>query len=306
MNQYVPEGVRRGSAPECNTMARFTALMWGAADGTMGPPFIIIKCAATGPDLRSARILDTVMQYPGFTAGDGWEMKSWQRSMPLVVRGKEEMVFCARPYLVHADGCVITLHPKAWMDSAGMAMWMDVQLGPWAAHRRRRTLVVWDNCGPHGVPAVGAVLGEHDIRAEALPPRMTSALQVMDLVVNGPLKAAIRRTRVDVLLDYFQEWKFRWAMALTKPEADRVLPAFAPPKPRLTRGTAGADGRLPHDLHAARFPGGAAARVCKGGLGGRVGRALHGPRAQRPSRRCCDRPTRPATTNSCWAMRSRN
>jgi hypothetical protein len=58
----------------------------------------------------------------------------------------------------------------------------------------------------------------------------------MDLVANGPLKAAIRRTRVDALLDYFQEWKFRWAMALTKPEADRVLPAFAPPKPRLTEG----------------------------------------------------------------------
>jgi hypothetical protein len=76
MNQYVPEGVRRCSAPECNTMARFTALMWGAADGTMGPPFIIIKCAATGPDLRSTRILDPVMQCPGFTAGDGWEMKS--------------------------------------------------------------------------------------------------------------------------------------------------------------------------------------------------------------------------------------
>jgi hypothetical protein len=34
MNQYVPEGVRRGSAPACNTMARFTALR---VDGQHGP-----------------------------------------------------------------------------------------------------------------------------------------------------------------------------------------------------------------------------------------------------------------------------
>jgi hypothetical protein len=55
MNQYVPAGVRRGSAPECNDMARFTAMMWGAADGTMGPPCVIIKCTAKGPDLRGTR-----------------------------------------------------------------------------------------------------------------------------------------------------------------------------------------------------------------------------------------------------------
>ena len=73
----------------------------------MGAPFCIVKCAAAGSDLRSTRILDTLMRCPGFTAGDGWEQKSWERSMPLMACGKEAMISCARPYLLHADGCVI-------------------------------------------------------------------------------------------------------------------------------------------------------------------------------------------------------
>jgi hypothetical protein len=38
------------------------------------------------------------MRCPGFTAGDGWEQKTWERSMPLMARGKEAMISCARPY----------------------------------------------------------------------------------------------------------------------------------------------------------------------------------------------------------------
>ena len=38
-----------------------------------------------------------------------------------------------------------------------------------------------------------------------LPPNMTDVLQVMDLVVNAPLKAGIRRVRCDSLYDYFQK-----------------------------------------------------------------------------------------------------
>ena len=38
---------------------------------------------------------------------------------------------------------------------------------------------------------------------------MTDVLQVMDLVVNGPVKAGIRRKRCDQLFEYFQDWKLR-------------------------------------------------------------------------------------------------
>lgn len=36
---------------------------------------------------------------------------------------------------------------------------------------------------------------------------MTDIFQVMDLAVNGPLKASIRRMRPQSLFAYFQYWK---------------------------------------------------------------------------------------------------
>ena len=101
-------------------MARFTALVWDAANGSIGP-----TCAAAGPDLRSTRILDTLMRCPGFTVGDGWEQKTWERSMPLMARGKAAIVLppaCRRQHDHHSMG-----------SARGMAMRADVQLGPWAA-----------------------------------------------------------------------------------------------------------------------------------------------------------------------------
>ena len=40
-----------------------------------------------------------------------------------------------------------------------------------------------------------------------LPKNMTGELQVLDLVVNGPLKAHIRKNRANALYSSFQEYK---------------------------------------------------------------------------------------------------
>ena len=65
---------------------------------------------------------------------------------------------------------------------------------------------------------------------------MTGKLQIMDLVVNGPYKAAIRRKRIANLFNYFQSWKFKRLQELVKPIAERALPPFDPPKPTLATG----------------------------------------------------------------------
>jgi hypothetical protein len=112
-------------------------------------------------------------------------------------------------------------------------MWADVQLGPIYALKRKKCCVVWDNCGPHKVPAVRAVLDFWNITAEALPPNMTDSLQVMDLVVNGPVKSGIRRRRIQAVFDYFQSFKIK---RLQHKPADGLPPAFAPPKPTQAQG----------------------------------------------------------------------
>ena len=56
----------------------------------------------------------------------------------------------------------------------------------------------------------------------------------MDLVVNAPVKAAVRRERATALFDYFQSWK----IARLKAERDKLntMPEFKPAKPKLADG----------------------------------------------------------------------
>jgi hypothetical protein len=65
---------------------------------------------------------------------------------------------------------------------------------------------------------------------------MTDRLQVMDLVVNGPLKAFIRASRCSALLEYFKGWRIRMDAQALRPHAEREYPPFAPPKPTLASG----------------------------------------------------------------------
>jgi hypothetical protein len=121
------------------------------------------------------------------------------------------------------------------MDTAGICMWFDVQLGPYLAEKTKRCLLVWDNCGPHKVAAVRDVMTEWGIRAEELPPKMTDILQVMDLLVNGPIKAGIRRARVDALFGFLQNWKIQRLQHAAKKDGT-LPPEFKPPKPTQAQG----------------------------------------------------------------------
>ena len=58
----------------------------------------------------------------------------------------------------------------------------------------------------------------------------------MDLVVNGPYKAAIRRKRCTALFGYFQSWKILRLQEMAKEPSARDLPPFAPPKPDIVAG----------------------------------------------------------------------
>ena len=236
-NQYIPESAVRATAAESDDKARFTSLLWGDGEGNMGPSFNIVKMSVKGPDLSSSRVLDNMMAVPGFTTADGWEKRIWRRKLKLPNRKKELITQeYVRPYLIHvASGIVITVQQKAWMDTAGICMWIDVQIGPHFAKKRGKGLIVWDNCGPHKVEAVHNVMKEWGLRAEELPPRMTDILQVMDLIVNGPIKAGIRRARIEDLFSYIQSWKI--ARLQHAAQKDGTLPPeFKPPKPSQAKG----------------------------------------------------------------------
>jgi hypothetical protein len=160
LNQYVPHGKKRGAAPEFEESARFTSMLGGTAAGNMLPAFNIIKCTVDRADLRSTTVIQTLHKQAGYTAADGWALKIWERELALKIKGVEKTVRYFRPYLVHVDGTVITTQHKAWMDSVGMCMWVDLLIGPWAKASGRKKILVWDSCGPHKVAAVKAVFDE--------------------------------------------------------------------------------------------------------------------------------------------------
>ena len=236
VSQFIPLSADRATAPEADDKARWTSFLSGNGEGEMDPSFNIVKCASKNAfDLSGTKVIQNLHKLTYFSASKGWSLKTWERAMMLPPAKSKEpaLIKCKRPYLIHEDGTVITCQNKAWMDSAGMAMMADVQIGPRMHTSGRRCFMIWDNCGPHKVAAVRQVYEEWGIECAELPPKMTDILQVMDLVVNGPLKAAIRRRRCHGLFDYFQSWKVKRLAATVNKTA---LPPFEPPKPKLADG----------------------------------------------------------------------
>ena len=98
-------------------------------------------------------------------------------------------------------------------------------------------MLLWcDNCGSHKTACVRDVIQETNIDVAFLPPNMTSELQVLDLVVNGPLKAHIRTIRAHRLYIAFQEYKILRAQEQMLPSSERLHLDFNPPKPTMTEG----------------------------------------------------------------------
>ena len=54
-------------------------MLWGHAEGKMGPIFAIIKCTSNKADLSKTRVLHNLALVPGFTEANGWKMHTWIR-----------------------------------------------------------------------------------------------------------------------------------------------------------------------------------------------------------------------------------
>jgi hypothetical protein len=214
-DQFVPTGVKRGAATGAEDKERFTAMCATNAEGDTLPLFFIIKCTATGPDLSKTRVVHELGAKLRVGQPDGtWGEAIWSHELTLNVKGKPVTALYKRPILVHIPtGTVITCQHKGWMDSVGTCMWAQLVVYPWAVKHGRKPLLIWDNCGPHKVPAVLKVLTDANIKTALLPPNMTDKLQVMDLVINGPLKAAMRRYRVRQLYQQFQAFRAEYLEA---------------------------------------------------------------------------------------------
>lgn len=149
------------------------------------------------------RVIPDLLKKSGFTANDGWQLKTWVK----VITIKNKTDVHKVNYLIHSvSGHVVTSQVKAWNDTVRMCMWFELVMLP--IRNKLGKMLMWcDNCGSHLTQAVKNVIKECDVDVAYLPKNMTAELQVLDLVVNGPLKAHIRSKRAMRLYDAFQEFK---------------------------------------------------------------------------------------------------
>ena len=164
----------------------------------------------------------------GFTRNDGWNLKTWERNF------EGEKVSHKVDYLIHTNGHVITSQYKAYNDYVRMAMMIGL-IFKHVATVNGGKLVMWcDNCSIHNVEKLKPIWEAANVVPAFLPPNLTHLLQVMDLVVNGPIKAHIRSLRSDRLMNYFNRYNITFTAELNKPKEQSKIPKWDPPKPTET------------------------------------------------------------------------
>jgi hypothetical protein len=117
-----------------------------------------------------------------------------------------------------------------------LVVYIELVLYPYAQQQKNKKAFLWqDNYGLHKVKCLDKIYEECGIEVGYLPVNTTYMLQVLDLVVNGPLKACIRKHRAQSIVEYFADFKKLYDMELSKPEDDRKTPLWKPPKPELAQ-----------------------------------------------------------------------
>lgn len=218
-----------------NTKLRITAVIAVNAVGQFAPLMLIIKHSVSSearPDQTRMKVIPELFKKDGFKAEDGWEICTWAKE--LTIKGVTALHKCT--YLRHTvTGHVIASQVKAWNDTTRMVMWFELVMKP--IKDRLGKLMIWcDNCGSHKTSSVKEVIVETMIDVAFLPPNMTGELQVLDLVVNGPIKAHIKNKRAMRLYECFQEFKKDRLANMELPLDQRKNIEFTPPKPTMREG----------------------------------------------------------------------
>ena len=234
---YVPKDQQRAqNIGVPNAKLRITAVVAVFGSGVFAPLFIIIKHTISSldrPDQSGMKVIRTMHKNnEGFGEKDGWKLILWQKE--LTIANVTAVHKCY--YIIHEKtGEVITSQFKAWNDTVRMIMWLETVCAP-LKERLGKLLIWFDNCGCHKTAIVDSIINGLQIHVACLPPNMTGELQVLDLVVNGPLKAHSRKLRGSRIVACFQKFAELYKLESLKPPAEREMLEFEPPKPDMYEG----------------------------------------------------------------------
>jgi hypothetical protein len=190
---FVPKDSERGeSLPGEDEKLRVTAVISVTTEGNFLPNMIIIKHSRKSDDETHFRVIKSLHKLPEFGREDSWEVKEWSKIIPRKNKNTNqiEQIKHKAFYLINlVNGQVITSQHNAWMDEVKMSMYVDVILKTFKEENSK--LFLWmDNCPSHCTQFIKNELTNNSIDYALFPPNMTAILQILDLVVNGPIKAS--------------------------------------------------------------------------------------------------------------------
>ena len=237
IHSYCPKDQQRATnIGVTDTKVRITAVIAVSAAGLFFPLMLILKHSKSSeksPDQTKMTVINKLHKVEGFTEQDGWRKHTWSKKLTMKGIEEEHKV----TYIIHnVTKHVITSQVKAWNDTVRMIMWYELVVNPIQVSLGRNVLLWCDNCGSHKTASVQKVIREVGVDVAFLPKNMTGELQVLDLVVNGPLKAHIRTNRANRLYGHFQKYRVARAADSALPVNERKNLDFDPPKPTLNEG----------------------------------------------------------------------
>jgi hypothetical protein len=235
---FVPKDSERGeSLPGEDEKLRVTAVISVTTEGNFLPNMIIIKHSRKSDDETHFRVIKSLHKLPGFGREDSWEVKEWSKIIPRKNKNTNqiEQIKHKAFYLINlVNGQVITSQHNAWMDEVKMSMYVDVILKTFKEENSK--LFLWmDNCPSHCTQFIKNELTNNSIDYALFPPNMTAILQILDLVVNGPIKAHTRKKNALRTYYQFQEYLgFVEGVMEVKPDDEVMkIPEFYMAKPSL-------------------------------------------------------------------------
>jgi hypothetical protein len=111
-------------------------------------------------------------------------------------------------------------------------MWLELIIAPPKIELGK--LLLWmENCGSYQTDEVEKAIAVIGLHMAFYPPNMTAILQMLDLVINGPLKAYVRNLRAWRIFEEFKRFKVIWAEENLKAPSERKLLKFEAPKPDM-------------------------------------------------------------------------
>jgi hypothetical protein len=205
---YLPTDGKRGEyAQGHNEKLRVTCEIAVNGEGDFLPLFVLIKHSRKADNETSMRVVKSLHKQEGYRDEEGWELKEWNKEIETEdKKGTKAKHYHRCNYLINREsGHVISSQHKAWMDTIKFSMYTDLILEPYKEDKKK--LLTWmDNCRSHTTDHISDQFNQKSIVSAFYPANMTSILQVLDLVVNGPIKTKTKSNRNQQIFEEFQDY----------------------------------------------------------------------------------------------------